>query len=203
MGKRGKRQGRGPRGGGRGPAGGAGGGAGGGGGQPGAGLAPRAGGWADLPRDLLEAVARAVPPGDRLCFRLVCRRWAAAGKAVAPGAEEEQLPPGKMTRTSMLDMAASVARAAMMLGVLEGSPSLIESTEVPLAGRLAGLKVSLRFLGFKKFLCAFSANGENLAVLKCARAREFPLDEKTCAFAAKKGHLKVLHWARANGCPCD
>ena len=28
---------------------------------------------------------------------------------VAPGAGEEQLPPGKVTRTPMLDMAASVA----------------------------------------------------------------------------------------------
>ena len=118
MGKRGKRQGRGPRGGGRrgrrGPAGGAGAGAGGngGGGRPGAGPAPRAGPWADLPRDLLEAVVRAVPAGgDRMCFRLVCRRWAAAGKAVAPDAGEEKLPPGKVTRTSMLAIAASVARA--------------------------------------------------------------------------------------------
>jgi len=96
MGKRGKRQGRGPRGGGRrggrGPAGGAGAGGGGGGGRPGAGPAPFAGNWADLPRDLLEAVARAVPADNRLCFRLVCRRWAGAGKAVAPGAGEELLP---------------------------------------------------------------------------------------------------------------
>ena len=146
MGKHGKRQGRGPRGGGRrggrGPAGSAGG----GGGRPGAGPAPPAGSWADLPRDLLEAVARAVPPGDRLCFRLVCRRLAAAGKAVAPGAEEEQLSPGKVTRTSLLDMAASVARAEMTLGVLEGSLILIGSTEIPL-------------VGFTKFLGAFSADG--------------------------------------------
>ena len=110
MGKHGKRQGRGPRGGGRrggrGPAGSVGG----GGGRPGAGPAPPAGGWADLPRDLLEAVARAVPPGDRLCFRLVCRRWAAAGKAVAPVPGGEKLPPGKVTQTSLPDIAASVAR---------------------------------------------------------------------------------------------
>jgi len=71
-------------------------------------------------------VARAVPPGDRLCFRLVCRRWAAAGKAVAPGAGGEQLSPGKVTRTSMFDVAASVARAEMMLGVIKGSPILVK-----------------------------------------------------------------------------
>ena len=138
MGKHGKRQGRGPRGGGRrggrGPAGSVG------------------GGWADLPRDLLEAVARAVPPGDRLCFRLVCRRWAAAGKAVAPGAGEEQLQPGKVTRTSMQDMAASVARVKMMQCILNSSPILVStliligSTKIPP-------------VGFTKFLGAFLADG--------------------------------------------
>ena len=46
-----------------------------------------------------------------MCFRLVCRRWAAAGKAVAPNAGKEKLSSGKVTRTSMLDIAASVARA--------------------------------------------------------------------------------------------
>ena len=127
MGKHGKRQGRGPRGGGRrrgrGPAGGAGAGAGagagggGGGGRPGAGPAPPAGGWADPPRDLLEAVARAVP-ADRLWFRLVCRRWAAAGAEVPPAAGEEHLPPGKGTRTNVADAVASVARANDVLYVL-------------------------------------------------------------------------------------
>ena len=86
MGMRGKRLGSwgGGRRGGRGTAEGAGAGAGGGGGagagavggggRAGAGPAPPAGGWADLPRDPLEAVARAVPLGGRLSFRLVCRR---------------------------------------------------------------------------------------------------------------------------------
>ena len=37
------------------------------------------GGWADLPRKVVETVARAVPAGDRLWFRLVCKSWAAAG----------------------------------------------------------------------------------------------------------------------------
>ena len=137
---------------GRGPAGGAGGGAGGGGGQPGAGLAPRAGGWADLPRDLLEAVACAVPLGDRLWFRLVCRRWAAAGAAVAQAAGEEQLPPGNVTRTCGADMAASVARAKMVLGALEG----------PARER------------FKSGLCKYFAKGGHLAVLQWARAQGCP-----------------------------
>ncbi len=88
--------------------------------RAGAGPAPPAGGWADLPRDLLEAVASAVPLGDRLWFRLVCRRWAAAGAAVAQAAREEQLPPGDVTRRCGADMAASVARAKMVLGALEG-----------------------------------------------------------------------------------
>ena len=36
--------------------------------------------WAGgLPTELLEKVARAVPAGDRLCLRLVCKSWAAAG----------------------------------------------------------------------------------------------------------------------------
>ena len=86
--------------------------------------------WADgLPPELLEAVARAVPAGDRLCFRLVCRRWAAAGKAVAPDAEEEQLPPGKVTRTPMLDMVASVARVKTVQCILKVSPTLVKDSE--------------------------------------------------------------------------
>ena len=61
--------------------------------------------WADgLPRDLLEAVARAVPAGDRLWFRLVCRSWAAAGARVAPAEGERPLRQGKVTRTRMADL---------------------------------------------------------------------------------------------------
>ena len=176
MGKRGKRRGRGPWGGGRrggrGPAGGAGAGAGGGGsgGRPGAGPAPPAGVWADLPRDLLEAVARAVPAGNRLWFRLVCRRWAAAGAAVAPEPRKKPLPPGKVTRTFGPDAAASVARAEMVLGVLEG----------PAQER------------FKSNLCLCSAKGGHLKLFQWARAHGCPWDEMTGAYAAANGHLKVL-----------
>jgi len=133
-----------------------------------------------------------VPAGDRLCFRLVFRRWAAARKAVAPGAGEEQLPPGKVTRTPMLDMAASVARAKMMLGVLKDSPILIKSPDIKVTPE-----------GFAKLLCALSAGGGHLAVLRWVRAHEYPWDEFTCTVAAKNRHLKVLQWARAQGCPWD
>ena len=147
-----KRQGRGPRGGGRrggrGPAGSVGG----GGGRPGAGPAPPAGGWADLPRDPLEAVARAVPLGGRLSFRLVCRRWAAAGAAVAPAAGEQGLPAGKVTRMRGPDATASVARANMVLGVLDG----------PALERL------------KSRLCSVTAKGRHLKVLQCARTYGCP-----------------------------
>jgi len=153
-------------------------------------------------------VARAVPPGDRLCFRLVCRRWAAAGKAVAPGAEEEQLPPGKVTRTLFLDTAASVARTKMMLNVLQGSPKLIEKFEI---FRNCVSSDSIFFeckeaplIGFMMCLCDFSASWETPRILKWARASGFPWDEDTCAcdaLAAIYGHLKVLQWARAHGCP--
>ena len=61
--------------------------------------------WAGgLPRDLLEAVARAVPAGDRLFFRLVCRSWAAAGARVAPAEGERPLRQGKVTRTRMANL---------------------------------------------------------------------------------------------------
>ena len=176
----------------RGPAGGADAGAGGGGGRPGAGPAPPVGGWADLPRDLLEAVARAVPAGDRLCFLLVCRRWAAAGMAVAPGAGEEQLPPGKVTWTSLLDMAASVARVKMMLGVLKDSPILIMRPK-------GDFKLTPET--FAKMLCALSAGGGHLAVMKWEQALGYPWDEMTYAHAANYGHLEVIQWARAHECP--
>ena len=106
--------------------------------------------WAGgLPTELLEKVARAVPAGDGLWFRLVCRKWAAAGAAVAaapPG--EEPLPRGKATRTRGADAAASVARAEAVLGVLEG----------PAKG------------WFKSGLCAYAALSGHLAVLQWARA---------------------------------
>ena len=70
-----------------------------------------------------------MPAGDRLCFRLVCRSWAAAGAGVAPAAGEKPLPPGKVTRTRGPDAAANVARHEMMLGLHEGTPMLVEDND--------------------------------------------------------------------------
>ena len=116
----GGRGGRGGRGGPTAAAGGAGAGAGAGGARSGGGGRDAERPWAALPPELLEAVARAVPAGDRLWFRLVCRGWAAAGAGVAPAAGEEPLPRGKVTRTRGPDAAASVARVAeVMVGAVE------------------------------------------------------------------------------------
>ena len=104
--------------------------------------------------------------------------------AVAPGAGEEQLPPGKVTRTSLLDMAASVARVTMVLGVLKSSPVLIKGSE-------GDTKVPLE--RFPKMLCALSARGGHFAVLKWAQAQGCPWNKRTCAIAARNGHLEVLH----------
>ena len=134
--------------------------------------------WAELPRDLLEKVGRAVPAGDRLWFRLVCRRWAAAGAGVAQVAKE-RLPRGKVTRTRGADAAASVARAEMVRHVLEGR----------------GLKK------FERGICNYAAGGGCLSVLKWARAQGYPWGTYTCRDAARNGHLAVLQWARANRCP--
>ena len=126
--------------------------------------------------------AQAVPAGDRVCFRLVCKSWAAAGAAVAaPPPGERPLGPGKATRTRGEDVAASAARAEMALGALE----------VPVRMR------------FKSGLCAYAAEGGHLEVLQWARAHGCRWDERTCAQAALNGHLKVLQWARAQGCPWD
>ena len=114
------------------------------------GPAPPAGGWA-----------------DRLWFRLVCRRWAAAGAAVAQAVGGEQLPPGMVTRTCGADMAASVARAKMVLGVLKGSPMLVKNFESE-----GDIKVTAKV--FARMLCPFSARGGHLAVLKWARAHGYP-----------------------------
>ena len=135
-----------------------------------------------------------MPAGDRLWFRLVCRRWAAAGAAVAQVVGEEQLPPGKVTRTCGADMAASVARAKMVLGVLKGSPTLVKNFESE-----GDIKVTAEV--FARMLCPFSARGGHLAVLKWARACGYPWDEMTCARASKNEHLKVLQYARVHNCP--
>ncbi len=136
--------------------------------------------WAGLPRELLEKVGRAVPAGDRLWFRLVCRRWAAAGAGVAQ-AGGEGLPPGKVTRTRGADAAASAARAEMVLDCLEGSDRK----------------------WFESCICIYAASDGHLDVLQWARAREYPWDEETCRDAAGGGHLAVLQWARAQGCHWD
>jgi len=88
-----------------------------------------------------------VPAGDRLWFRLVCRRWAAAGAGVAQAAGE-CLPRGKVTRARGTEAAASVARAVMVRRVLEGQ----------------GLN------GFERGICNYAAGGGCLSVLKWARA---------------------------------
>ena len=139
--------------------------------------------WAGgLPTELLEKVARAVPAGDRLCLRLVCKSWAAAGAEIAPAAGEKPLPPGKVTRAGWSDAAASVARAEMVLG----GPEERKTKEK-----------------LKRGLCQSAAKGGQLDLLKWARARGYPWCEKTCHAAAENGHLEVLQWARAHGCPWD
>ena len=62
-----------------------------------------------------------MPVGDRLCFRLVCKGWTAAGAAVAaPPPGEEPLGPRKATRTRRKDTAVSIAQTKMAMGVLDG-----------------------------------------------------------------------------------
>ena len=126
--------------------------------------------WADLPPELFEKVARAVPAGDRLWFRLVCRSWAAAGAGAAPAGREEPLPPGKVTRTRGADAAASVTRAVMVLGALEGPP----------AGVKYGGKVSYSPQCFKNDLCLVAAFNGHLAVLQWARAHGCTWDGRAC-----------------------
>ena len=94
-----------------------------------------------------------MPAGDRLCFRLVCKGWTAAGAAVAaPPPGEEPLGLGKATRTRGEDAAVSMARAEMALGVLDG----------PARER------------FKSGLCAYCAKGAHLEVLRWARGAGCP-----------------------------
>ena len=72
----------------------------------------------------------------------------------------------------MFDMAASVARVEMMLGVLERSPLRVEGEKdifyYPDPDRTYTSEV------FKNIICPSAAEG---------------------------GHLEVLQWARAQGCP--
>ena len=53
-------------------------------------------------------------------------------------------------------------------------------------------------------VCAATATGGHLDVLKWARAQNPPCDwnADVCRYAAKKGHLDVLKWARAQNPPC-
>ena len=132
-------------------------------------MAPRP--WADLPPELLEAVARAVPAGDRLWFRLVCRSWAAAGAGVAPAAGEKPLPPVKVTRTRGPYAAASVARLEMVLGFVEGTPMLVEDDE----GNFVEAEDCISYLSKNSRLWALMADLESL-----------------CKCTAENGHLDVL-----------
>ena len=164
-------------------------------------------GWAELPRDLLEKVGRAVPAGARLWFRLVCRSWAAAGAGVAQ-VDGEGLPRGKVTRTRGADAAASVARAEMVRRVLKGQA--LNDFERGFCENAAGggclsvLKwVRAQGCPWNEWTCARAALNGHLAVLQWARAQGCPWDEKTCTLPARNGHLAVLQWARAQGCPWD
>jgi len=49
--------------------------------------------------------------------------------------------------------------------------------------------------------CAWAAKGGHLDVLKWLRPF-CPWDARTCSYAAERGHLEVLRWARDHGCPC-
>ena len=72
-----------------------------------------------------------------------------------------------VTRTPMLDMAASVARVKMEPGILKGSPILVRDCDskrdIPLTSETSA-----------EMLCAFSAGGRHPAFLMWARARECP-----------------------------
>ena len=94
----------------------------------------------------------------------------------------------------MQDMAASVARIKMMVGVLKSSPILIKSSE-------SDKKILPE--GFAKSLCAFLAGGGHIAVLKWAQTHGYPWNGVMCEAAVKNGHLAVLQWAPAHGCPFD
>ena len=131
-----------------------------------------------------------MPAGDRLCFRLVCRTWAAAGAEVAVG--EGPQPPGKVTRTRGPDAAASVARVEMVLAVLARSPLRVK-------GREGDFFITPEV--FKEKICHLSAAGGHLEVLQWARAHGCPWNKHTCEMAARNGHLAALQWARAHGCP--
>lgn len=50
-------------------------------------------------------------------------------------------------------------------------------------------------------VCMDAVYSGELAVLKWARSRENPWDEKTCASAAYIGQFDILKWAHENGCP--
>ena len=152
-------------------------------------------------------MARAVPAGDRLWFRLVCRSWAAAGAVAAGVPGEEPLPPGKLTRTRGPDVAASAARAEMVLAVLERSPLRVkgEKRDIFYHPLNVGGTPDRTYTSevFKNIICPSAAEGGHLEVLQWARAKGYPWDERTCMLAAKNGHLEVLKWARAHGCPWD
>ena len=143
-----------------------------------------------------------MPAGDRLWFRLVCRSWAAAGAVAAGVPGEEPLPPGKLTRTRGPDLAASAARAEMVLAVLERSPLRVKGEKGDLFYRPRPDRTYTSEV-FKNIICPSAAEGGHLEVLQWARAKGYPWDERTCMLAAKNGHLEVLQWARAHGCPWD
>lgn len=50
-------------------------------------------------------------------------------------------------------------------------------------------------------VCLLAATWGRLAVLKQARALQYPWDEQVCLCAAEHGHWQVLDWADQAGCP--
>ena len=72
----------------------------------------------------------------------------------------------------------------MVLGALKDSPIL---------NSRCNIDFNLTPKAFAKSLCAISAGGGHLAVLKCTRAHGYPRNTQTCAAAATNGHLGALH----------
>ena len=206
--------------------GGAGGGAGERAGAGGGGGAPRD--RADLPPELLEAVARAVVSGGNdgrgVSRAGVPSRGGAGGGAPRDWADlppelleavARAMPEGGRLWFRLVCRSWAAAGAAVAAGPDAGGtplpPGKVTRTKGTDAAASGARAAEVAFAvddsalreQFKLRLCRYAAEGGHLEALQWARAHGCPWDRWTCANAASNGHLEVLQWARAHGCPWD
>jgi len=153
----------------------------------------------EIPLELLQLVARAVPVDDAFAFGSVCTRFRRV--MCQRGSQHARFPCGVRTRH-----AAAWASAARLAWARQSGYKW-RASDVALCAEQGRFEV-LQWAWEQgcpadERTCSAAARGGHLSVLQFARQQGCRWDSRTCSAAAAGGRLEVLQWARQQGCPWD